>query len=55
MHTDRADQNYPEAELTERILAAAFKVQNTPGCGFLEKVYENALVVELSRSGLRLE
>jgi len=58
MHTDRTrepKEPYPEQELTEGILAAAFKVQNSLGCGFLEKVYENALVVELSRSGLRLE
>jgi GxxExxY protein len=58
MHTDgkrEPEEPYPEQELTERILAAAFKVQNTLGCGFLEKVYENAQVVELSRSGLWLE
>jgi len=56
MHTDRKNESeepYPEQELTEKILAAAFKVQNTLGCGFLEKVYENALMVELSRSGMR--
>lgn len=45
----------PEAELTEKILGAAFKIQNRLGCGFLEKVYENALVVELTRSGLVVE
>jgi GxxExxY protein len=44
-----------EEELTEEILAAAFKVGNTLGCGFLEKVYENAVVVELGRMGIRLE
>lgn len=30
-------------------------VSNTLGAGFLEKVYENALVHELRRSGLRVE
>ncbi len=30
-------------------------VSNVLGCGFLEKVYENALVVELRRSGLRIQ
>ena len=39
-------------ELTFRINACAFKVQNTLGCGFLEKVYENALVWELRRAGM---
>lgn len=41
-----------EADLTEKILGAAFKVQNTLGSGFLEKVYENAMVVELGRMGI---
>jgi GxxExxY protein len=41
--------------LTERIIGCAFKVSNTLGCGFLEKVYENALVHELRKCGLRAE
>src|SRR5258708_14836561 len=44
-----------EGELTEKILGAAFKVQNKLGTGFLEKVYENALLFELRRSGLSVE
>jgi len=44
-----------EGELTEKILGAAFKVQNTLGAGFLEKVYENALSLELRKSGLIVE
>ena len=44
-----------EGDLTEKILAAAFKVQNTLGAGFLEKVYENSLSIELRRSGLLVE
>lgn len=39
-------------DLTERILKCAFRVQNTLGCGFLEKVYEQAVVVALEREGL---
>jgi GxxExxY protein len=41
--------------LTERIIGCAFKVSNTLGCGFLEKVYENALVHELRKQGLKAE
>jgi len=41
--------------LTERVIGCAFEVSNTLGCGFLEKVYENALVVELRRAGMRVE
>lgn len=44
-----------EGGLTEKILGGAFKVHSTLGNGFLEKVYENALVVELSRMNLPLE
>ena len=36
-------------ELTADIIAAALAVHNTLGCGLLEKVYENALVWELTR------
>ena len=39
-------------ELTEKILGCAFHVQNTLGCGFLEKVYENSLTVALKKEGL---
>src|SRR5881397_3303355 len=41
--------------LTERIIGCAFKVSNTLGCGFLEKVYENALVHELRKNALNVE
>ena len=46
---------YPEADLSERILGSAFKVHNYLGVGFLEKVYENALVHELGRERIRVE
>jgi GxxExxY protein len=36
----------------EAIIGAAFKVSNTLGAGFLEKVYENALAHELRKTGL---
>ena len=38
--------------LTERIIGCAFKVANTLGPGFLEKVYENALAHELRKAGI---
>lgn len=37
------------SELTEKIIKAFYKVYNTLGYGFLEKVYENVLVVELKK------
>lgn len=43
------------AELTDKIIKACYKVYNTLGTGFLEKVYENALKIELERQGLAVE
>ncbi|MEQ9328418.1 MAG: GxxExxY protein [Rhodospirillales bacterium] len=40
------------AVLTRSILSAAFEVSNTLGSGFLEKVYQRALLIELSGRGL---
>jgi GxxExxY protein len=39
--------------LTERVLGAVFEVSNTLGAGFLEKVYERALLRELGLRGIR--
>ena len=38
---------YPEQGLTGKILECAFAVHNTLGAGFLEKIYANALGIEL--------
>ena len=38
--------------LTEKIIACAFKVHNTLGPGFSEKVYENATRIELTKQGV---
>lgn len=42
-------------ELTSEILKCFYKVYNTLGYGFLEKVYENALRLELKSHGLLVE
>lgn len=41
--------------LTEKIIGAAYNVANVLGCGFLEKVYENAMFVELKSLNLEVE
>ena len=41
--------------LTEAIIGAAFEVSNTLGAGFLEKVYERALLRELKLQGIQAE
>lgn len=43
-----------QEELTGRIIGCAYKVHNTLGHGFLEKVYENALRIELAKQGLKV-
>ena len=49
MNTD-----HPHDPLTQRVIGSAFTVYNTLGYGFLEKVYENALVHELRKAGLHI-
>lgn len=39
-------------DITEKIIEAFFRVYNTLGYGYLEKVYENALMIELKKIGL---
>lgn len=46
---------YKHSELSEKIIAAAYQVHKELGCGFLEKVYKNALVVQLQEAGIRCE
>ena len=42
-------------ELTYQINGAIFEVNKVLGAGFLEKIYENALMVELQERGLKAE
>jgi len=39
-------------EITEKIIKCYYKVYNTLGYGFLEKIYENAFALELQQNGL---
>jgi GxxExxY protein len=41
--------------ISERIIGCAFGVANTLGCGFVEKVYENALALDLRQAGFAVE
>jgi len=43
------------ADVTDKVLKAFFKVYNTLGYGFAERVYENALTIELKKMGLKVE
>ena len=46
---------YKHSGLTGEIIKAAQKVHNALGYGFLEKVYHNAMVLELRKSGFDIE
>jgi GxxExxY protein len=39
-------------DLTYKVIGSAYKVHNILGPGFLEKVYENALIIELKKLGI---
>ena len=39
-------------DITKEIIGAAFEVHNALGYGFLEKVYQNAMIVELKLRGI---
>lgn len=47
--------NYLHCELTDKVINCFYYVYNTLGHGFLEKVYENALKIELVSRGFMVE
>ena len=49
MNTDPTEGK--QKEITEKIIGIFYKVYNTLGYGFLEKVYENAMIIEFEREG----
>ena len=53
IHATAETVEYLEQELTGTILQAAFAVHNTLGAGFLERVYSNALALELQSHRLK--
>jgi GxxExxY protein len=56
-YTESTDnyRGYPGSELTGKIIELAIEVHRTLGPGFLEAIYENALVIELEKVGLKCE
>lgn len=47
--------DFEHGEITETVIGAAFEVHNTLGYGFLEKVYQKAMQVELKNRGVVAE
>jgi GxxExxY protein len=50
-----ADEEIRLNQITEKIIGCAYRVGSKLGCGFLEKVYENALAHELHKLNLQVE
>ncbi|MGD8371752.1 MAG: GxxExxY protein [Syntrophobacterales bacterium] len=50
MHTDFRDGKHKA--LTERIIKIYYRVYNNLGYGFLEKIYENAMMIEFEKEGI---
>ncbi|MBW7848795.1 MAG: GxxExxY protein [Bacteroidales bacterium] len=48
-------EQYLHKEITSKIISCFYKVYNELGYGFLEKVYENALKIELENNGMAVE
>jgi GxxExxY protein len=48
-------ENYKHSEITDKTIKAFYAVYNKLGFGFLEKVYEKALLIEIRKSGLHAD
>ena len=44
-----------EDNLTQKIIGCAYTVHNSLGPGFLERIYENALRIELEKAGIKVK
>ena len=55
MGEEFCESEYPLQKMTDSIIAAAIDVHRELGPGFLEKIYENALVLELEARGHEVE
>jgi len=42
-------------DITSKIIECAYKVHNSLGFGFLENVYQNAVIIELKKAGLNAQ
>jgi GxxExxY protein len=56
MNTDKNNsESLLHKDITEEIISAYYYVYNELGYGFLEKVYENAMLIELKSRGFKIE
>jgi len=55
INSDKNNKDYLHKDITDKIISCFYKVYNKLGFGFLEKIYERALLIELRRAGLQAE
>lgn len=48
-------KNFPHQELTKSIIGLYYDVYNELGYGFVEKVYHNAMLIELKKRGFEID
>lgn len=53
MNADLIKIKHPK--LTDKIIGIFYRVYNKLGYGFLEKIYEKAMMIEFERDGIRVE
>jgi len=54
-HKDAGQQSFLLKNLTNRIIKVFYRVYNDLGYGFLEKVYQNSMLIELRNEGLMVD
>lgn len=55
MNTENNSESLLHKNITEEIISTCYFVYNELGYGFLEKVYENAMLLELKSRGFKVE
>ena len=53
--TEYTEDKYPHSEITDKIIKCAIEVHKVLGPGFVESIYEKALICEMRRDGLKVE
>lgn len=54
-NTEYPENKYPHSKITNKIIQCAIEVHKTLGPGFLENIYEKALVYELNHADLKVK
>jgi len=54
-YTEYTEEKYPYSKITKRIIKCAIEVHKVLGPGFVESIYENALICEMKQDGLKVE